>query len=514
MKKLLFSIITLALLAGCDREIPSPVTNPINPDLPPTPLNLDIEVGDRLLHLTWTISDSSMVSAYRIFQADSLFGDYILVDSSTATEANVMNLQNGRRYFYKVSAVGLSGLEGQRTAAAYGTPNLFSIIINDGQQQTSTRNVVLTMVAPSNTALMMIANSDDFSQSSWEPYVGTKPWILTQNPGVKTVYAVFRDNDANTSWSDVSDEITYEILDFEYSILINDDAELAYSRDVSLDIVAPSGTSFMIISNSPDFTGSQWEGFAGTKQWHISSDIAANRDVVGFFVLFRDQNGDSVLTQASDSITLASADPVVLFPVFQQPDNYQAISLEWTRTLSADFHSYRLFRSRGSNTADSVITNIFDGAQSAYTDVINITDLPDDTPDSVYYKVRFYSVYNDSSDSEPILIVLRNTQPEALSGFIRDISYVIDTLTGIDLFATLGWSMGDIPDFESYVIYEGTDLDTNQAAPVFFEYNQEVLSYQINKSNVDTLEVYYYWLKMFDLGGQSSEFSMPDSIYR
>ena len=48
----------------------------------------------------------------------------------------------------------------------------------------------------------------------------------------------------------------------------------------------------------------------------------------------------------------------------------------------------------------------------------------------------------------------------------------------------------------------------------FYEYNQEILGYQINKSNVDTLEVYYYWLKMYDLGGQSSEYSMPDSIYR
>jgi len=514
MKRLLFILIVSALLAGCDREIPSPVSNPINPDMPPTPLNLDVKVGDGSINLNWIISDSSTVSVYRIFQSDSLLGDYTLVDSSTTTEAAILNLQNGLTYYFKVSAVNINGMEGQKTSAAYGTPNLFSIIINDGQPQTGSRNVVLTMVAPPNTALMLLSNSDDFTQSSWEVFASSKPWVLTRDPGVKAVYVVFRDADANTSWGDISDEITYEILDYEYAVTVNDNAELTYSRDVNLSIAAPTGTSSMMISNSPDFNVGQWESFAAEKQWHISSDIAANRDDVGFFVLFRDQNGDDLSTQASDSIILASADPVELFPVFQQPDNYQTISLEWSLSLSADFYSYRLYRSRGSSAVDSVVLNIIDSEQTAYTDTLDIINLPDDTPDSVYYKMRFYSVYDDSADSELILVILQNTQPDVLSGFIRDISYTIDTLTGVDLTATYGWSMGDVPDFDHYVIFEGTDLDTSQAAPVFFEYDQEVLSYQIQKSNVDTLEVYYYWLKMFDLGGQSSEFSMPDSIYR
>ena len=151
---------------------------------------------------------------------------------------------------------------------------------------------------------------------------------------------------------------------------------------------------------------------------------------------------------------------------------------------------------------------------SGFVDNLNITELLDDDLDSVYYMVRFNSIYDDSSDSEPVLVVLQNTQPEALAGFIRDITYTIDTLTGASLSATYGWSRSNIPDFENYVVYENTDLDTSTAAPVYFEYNQDVLGYQINKGNVDTLEVYYYWLKVFDLGGRSSEYSQPDSVFR
>jgi len=269
----------------------------------------------------------------------------------------------------------------------------------------------------------------------------------------------------------------------------------------------------MMISNSPSFSNARWEGFTAAKQWHIPSLTAVNRDTVGFYALFRDSNGDSVSIEVADSIILAAADPVDLLPIYQQPDNYQTVLLQWSRPLSADFYAYRIFRSRGSSSPDSIIYNIFDESQTSYSDNLNLTDLPDETPDSVYYMLRFYSVYDDSADSEPVLAVLRNNRPPTLFSFINGINYDIDTLTGVDLTATFGWSRSEIQDFADYVIYENTSLDTVTAVPIFFEYEQGLLSYGINKNNVDTLDVYYYWLKVFDLGGQSSGFSAPDSVY-
>jgi len=513
MRRIILSFVLMMAMLSCNREIPNPVSNPVSPDIPPTPSNIIVEVGDRFLYLTWDIADSSDIAKYRVFRADSIYGSYSLIDSSETADITIGNLSNGRPYFFEVAAVNTVGVEGRKSAAGYGTPNLYSLIINEGNPQTDSRNVILMMVAPGYTSLMRVANDSLFSQSSWEPFSDTKPWLLTADNGPKTVYVMFRDGDGNTTHDLVSDNITYEMLDYQYSITVNGDAELAFSRDVEIQIIAPSGTSYMKISNSPDFSNAQWEGFSTVKQWHIPSMTAVNRDTVGFYALFRDSNGDSVSIEAVDSIILAAADPVELLPIYQQPDNYQTVLLQWSRTFSADFYGYRIFRSRGSASPDSIIGNLFDESQTSYSDNLNLTDLPDETPDSIYYMLRFYSVYDDSADSDPVLAVLRNNRPPTLFSFINDINYDIDTLTGIDVTATFGWSRSEIHDFAHYVIYENTSLDTITAVPIYFEYEQGLLSYGINKNNVDTLDVYYYWLKVFDLGGQASGFSAPDSVY-
>jgi len=513
MRRIILSFALLIVFLSCDREIPNPISNPISPDFPAAPSNVIVETGDRFLYLGWDIADSSAIRTYRVFRADSLNGEYSLIDSSESTEITIENLLNGRTYFFEVAAVNTAGVEGRKSTAGYGTPNLYAMIINEGDQQTNSRNVILSMVAPSYTSLMRVANDSLFTQSYWEPFAETRPWLLAQANGSQTVYTMFRDGDGNTTRDIIYDDITYEMLDYQYSITVNGDAELTFTRDVELQINAPSGTSYMMITNSPDFDGVQWEGFTATKQWHIPSAIASNRDTVGFYALFRDSNGDSVSIEAADSIVLACADPAELLPIYQQPDNYQTVSLQWSRTFSADFYAYRIFRSRGSASPDSIISNSYDEAQTSYTDNLSLTDLPDNTPDSIYYMLRFYSVYDDSADSQPVLAVLFNNQPPTLFSFINDINYDIDTLAGVDVTATFGWSRSEIPDFANYVVYENTSADTTTAVPIYFEYEQGLLSYGLNKNNIDTLDVYYYWLKVFDLGGQSSGFSAPDSVY-
>jgi hypothetical protein len=511
-------IITLSLIIGlifivaCDREIPNPVINPTIPDIPASPTNLNTKVADRTLLLTWTDNDTS-IAFHRIYQADSLYGDYEVFDSAEVTSYTATDLYNGRYYFYKVTSVNSDGVESNLSAAVYAVPNLFSMIINDGLEQTNERYVTLTMIAPEGTSLMRIANSVDFTQSPWEPFAATKTWLMTQGNGLKTVYAMFRDGNGNDTRDTLSDNITLNILPFQYSISVDGDAELAYSRVVDLTIGAPQETSFMMISNSTDFTNAVWESYSATRSWHIPPAVADNRDDVGFYVLFRDGNADSVDVMASDSIVLAVADPVNLYPVNQPADSYQDVNLEWSRSMSGDFLSYRIFRSRGSSDVDTMVTTIFDKAQSTYTDNLNIDNLPDSTPDSVYYMIRFYSVYNDSSDSDPVLVRLINNGPPTLNGFIRNISYDIDTLTGVDMSAVFGWERSNIIDHDHYVVYENTTLDTTTADPVFYIYEQSTLSYDINKNNVDTLEVFYYWVKVLDSGGQSSRFSQPDSVY-
>jgi len=517
MKKLILVVI-LAFFIGCDREIPNPVANPVAPDIPATPTSLIVTVGDRTLHLSWQITDSSLIAGYRIyraeFRADSLDEEYVFIDSSAVTEYIDSNLQNRQLYYYKVSAINQNRLEGRLSSRAGGMPNLYSVIINDGSAATNSRSVILTLAAYQNTTLMQIANSSDFAGSQWEPFSGTKPWVLSEGVGLKMVYAMFRNSEGNTTEDYVSDDITYEVLPYQYTIAVNNNARHTYSRDVELTVSAPSGTLYMMISNSADYSDADWESYSIVKPWFISPETAVNSDTVMFYALFRDENNDSVSVEAINSIVLISSDPVDLLPVYQEPDYYQSIDLQWSRSLSEDFYSYRLFRSKNAGSVDTIVTTIDNITHTSYTDNIDISDLSAGTIDSVYYMVRFYSVYDDSSDSDTILVMLENILPPVVSCFIGEVTYDSNDAGGFDLQAVLGWSRSEIPDFQYYVVYENTMADTITASPVSYLYDIEDLMFSINKSidSLDASYAYYYWLKVFDQGGLNSEFSLPDSI--
>lgn len=515
MKKLFLIMIALgAFIISCNREIPAPSGYPSKPELPVAPINLVVTVADRTLHLDWQPGDVSEIERYRIYRGDSLNAAFIVIDSSTDNTYIDDNLVNNRLYFYQVSAVDSAERSGSRSAIAWGAPNLFAVSINGGDSLTNNREVTLNLVAPADCQHMMISNSNDFAASQWESFAASRSWMLTADAGDKTVYAMFRDAYGNTTSGTISDNIMLQLLPYQYSVDVEDDAIYAYSRNITLTLIAPSGTSFMKISTNPSFAGAQWETYSGSKNWHIGSQID-NGDLVIFYVRFRDQNQDSVAVQATDSITMAFADPVDLFRINQPPDHYQTIDLSWTATRSEDFQSYRVFRRRGSAAVDTMIANITSSTTTTFTDSLALTNLPDTTTQPIYYMVRFVSVFGDSSDSDTIRVNLKNTQPPAVSCFVSNVSYVRDTIQHVtNLTASLGWSRSEITDFANYVLYENTAPVSGTAHPISFEYDRSVLSYDIVKNNVDTTRVFYYWLKVSDLGGQSSQFSAPDSIRR
>ena len=203
--------------------------------------------------------------------------------------------------------------------------------------------------------------------------------------------------------------------------------------------------------------------------------------------------------------------PVEFYPVYQPVDEYQVVGLNWARPMTGDFFSLKMYRSRGSVAVDSLMAEFADIEQTSYDDNIELDDLPDSLPDSVYYMLRLVTLYGDTSDSDTMLVVLQNTQPPAVSCFVSDVSYDSNEVGGVDLTATLRWSRSDIRDFDYYAVYENSALDSTTAAPVSYAYDSQTTEMPIVKANVDLADVYYYWLKVKDLGGQVSSFSAPDS---
>ncbi len=85
-------------------------------------------------------------------------------------------------------------------------PTNTSITINEGEDTTTSASVVLNLSAEE-AEWMAISNDPDFTGASWEVYDSSKNWTLTPGPGLKTVYAKFRDAVGNVS-EPVSDTIT------------------------------------------------------------------------------------------------------------------------------------------------------------------------------------------------------------------------------------------------------------------------------------------------------------------
>lgn len=85
-------------------------------------------------------------------------------------------------------------------------PTNISLEINNDNETTTERDVILSLSA-NGADYIMISNSEDFSDSSWQDYEEEADWKLAEGEGVKTVYIKFKDNNNNIS-EVISDAIT------------------------------------------------------------------------------------------------------------------------------------------------------------------------------------------------------------------------------------------------------------------------------------------------------------------
>jgi hypothetical protein len=145
-----------------------------------------------------------------------------------------------------------------------------AVTINGGAPTATSTMVTLTLSATDalSTVGDMSFSNDGSTWSAWQPYATSAPWTLSSGDGLKTVYARFRDLAGN-----VSPSATAEIVlsaGGEYGVSVNSGAQFTNSTNVALTLIAPAGTTEMIISNDQNFAGSVWESYAISKAWTIS----------------------------------------------------------------------------------------------------------------------------------------------------------------------------------------------------------------------------------------------------
>ncbi|HPQ20045.1 MAG TPA: fibronectin type III domain-containing protein, partial [bacterium] len=95
---------------------------PLNYPVPEAPTNLIATAGNKKIILSWTASQSQQIAGYRIYQL--INNNYQLISSDTVTTLNyeVLNLNNGETYTFKVSAVSVYGIESINNPFVTGVP--------------------------------------------------------------------------------------------------------------------------------------------------------------------------------------------------------------------------------------------------------------------------------------------------------------------------------------------------------------------------------------------------------
>ncbi len=156
-----------------------------------------------------------------------------------------------------------------------------SIVINSGAAVTNSPNVIVTLapkdIAGSGIGYYCLSNTAITTcnwTSSFDYNAANKPWTLAGTDGVKTVYALFRDNAGNVS-STISDTILLDTTAPTGSVKINGGAAQTAAAAVTLTLAATDGTGSGVatLSYSTD-NGSTWStpaAFVASKQITLPS---------------------------------------------------------------------------------------------------------------------------------------------------------------------------------------------------------------------------------------------------
>jgi fibronectin type 3 domain-containing protein len=451
-------------LHGCFGDLTAPKhDNPMDPDnpnthsaVPPTPRALSAVVSDRLVVLSWTMSSTTSVTGYRIYRWEVVAGgseDYQLLDSSDATEYEDRAVRNGQEYSYKVAALNLLGLEGNQSSARSATPSIFSVAIERGRPKTASRSVELTLSGPAGTALVLLSNSSDLSDGTWETFQATLPWELEPGDGTKVVYAKFRDSFDNESGI-ASDDIVLDTRAIIESVTEDTGGQAMQAGDtIHLAVTAgePYGRASVDLGDAvtdialyDDGTGGDADADDGVYERDYVVEYGVeivDAVVTGYFT---DELGNEAEpTVASGTVTVHAAPGAVtmLAPIALSE---RRLALSWTRSNTTDFASYKLYRSYvpgvGTSLSRVLLSQISDPGETEYTD-------GGLRPDSTYY----YAVY-----------VVDGIGLATLSNEVAGTTMPNDPPSPVELYEpwptdttslAISWSQSEERDFRCYELF-------------------------------------------------------------
>ncbi len=507
ISKKLLSIIVLGALAvnfGCSRNIPDPVSPPITDVVPETPFDLAVTIGDGTVALSWSIADPLSELIYRIYVSDSTATEYSLVRETIELSYTVGNLRNGHIYFFKVSSVNGDGFEGYKSNSVSAVPNLYGIIINNGDNFTDRRDVTLTLTAPDNTSLMQISDDSTFPGSQWESFSPSRAFHLTSGDGIKVVYCRFRDaSDMRTS-GHFNDTITLDTQSFIDSLRftpagvpLSPGAAVhfrLYVGETGGEGAVTIGDNILILILLDN--GERGDALAGDGIYELDYTIDTSLDFENQIVYgdFIDPAGNTAArVQANVTMTVRRPPDAVTIYSINAPDGFfDRLQIAWSASSAPDFAQYRIYRdtSAGVDSSDFLVRTI--------TSSGTVTTIDTGLTENTRYYYRVYVMDNTglwTGSNEADGLTWQNLPPDPVE------LYPPVATPGRHDRLELSWSESNDNDFLRYELYRSYD-------PAVDSLDILLLISDSQRTFIDTGlaadSIYYYGVLTRDMAGNVS----------
>ncbi len=492
MKSALLSLSTLLIIGvaitGCDRHIEStdPVRSLGNP--PPVPENVQAQLGNEAVTLTWQVSDPSGVMKYRIYTAQATDQTFTLRDSTVDTTVTLDGLAPNREYAFAVSSVTNTNVEGSRSTPVLATVSLLSIQLEGGDEYTNSRNITVRVNANTTVTHIRLSEDPTLADATFSLFTGTQTTFEIKSPGegTKTVYAELQFDDGARTAEPLVDSI---ILDTRAEIqsIRFDNPDSVFSAGDTLRFTLDAGESGGIASVS--FSGSPTialddddEDGIYTGEWVVPTNFNVNAVLVTG--RFTDAAGNGPITQPTDAtLTIATA-PLPVTASLLVLSSFE-IQVNWSEATTTDFAAYKIYRGTSSAVDDSgtPLRTITSRTIRSFSD----TTLQDDTE-------YFYRVY-----------VVTGSGLTAGSAVVSATTFTNDPPAAVELIATatdgsvnLTWTASGEDDFDSYRLYEANSAGVTSG-------DNLVLIRQTKSSTTATLTrsagTYFYRLFVQDKNG-------------
>ena len=259
--KITLALLSLMLLGlGCTRYVDS--DNPVRslPALLPAPVSISATLDNGSTTLSWQVLDTAAVRNFRIYLCNADGSNAHLRDTTTGAtfSRTISGLQINQNYFFTIAAVGLQGIEGNRSTPPFGlTASVVSIDINGNSTYTNSRDVTVILNAPSSTTHVMLSEASDLAGAQFEPFQSQKSFRLSEGDGMKHVYGKFIYADGTQSGVPVTDSIILDTKAAIDSVFFTPAATTFTPGSVvifGLDAGEPDGTAKVSFAGSGDIS--------------------------------------------------------------------------------------------------------------------------------------------------------------------------------------------------------------------------------------------------------------------